>query len=130
MSSAPERIAERFNAHFASFNVRIQPEDVVIGRSGAIVEQQSRRWPRPSWYVSYRVDPDEDGLPCLEFHATSRMTNDRHGRISADGRGEELAAFADMFSYDSAASKKAAYEELRRRNRAIAERLKARGLYP
>jgi hypothetical protein len=84
-------------------------------------------------YVTYRVDADEDGLPCLEFYATSRMTNDRHARIRADGRGEHLAAVDDVFSYDpdaSTAAKKAAYEEFERRNREITDQLRARGLHP
>ena len=130
MTSASERIATSFNRYFASFNVRIRPEDVVVGACGTVVEQPSHRWPRPSWCVNYRVDADDDGLPCLEFYATSRMTNDRHVRIRADGRGEELEAVEDMFSYGSDDSKQAAYAEFERRNREIADQLRARGLYP
>jgi hypothetical protein len=61
------------------------------------------------------------------------MTNDRHGRIRADGRGEHLQAVDDMFSYSpdaSGAAKNAAYEEFERRNREISGLLRARGLLP
>jgi hypothetical protein len=57
------------------------------------------------------------------------MTNDRHARIWADGRGQELAAVEDIFTYESAVSKTSAYEEFARRNREIADQLRARGLY-
>lgn len=100
MSSARERIAESFNAYFADWDVRIRPEDVVMGCRGTVVEQRSLRWPRPGWRVNYRVDPDDNGLPCLEFYATHRMTNDRHVRIGADGQGEHLEAISEIFVVD------------------------------
>jgi hypothetical protein len=51
MTSAADRIAESFNEHFASLTVRIEPDNVVVGACGTIVEQPSERWPMPSWYV-------------------------------------------------------------------------------
>jgi hypothetical protein len=71
-----------------------------MGTRGTVIEQPSDRWPHPSWHVQYRVDTDVDGQLGLEFYVTSRMTNDRHARISADGRGEHLEAVSEMFAYD------------------------------
>jgi hypothetical protein len=133
MPSPAELIAESFNEYFASSNVRISPQDVVVGRADAIAEEPSERWPHPSWYVQYRVDADDDGQPCLEFYATSRMTNDRHARIAADGRGEHLEAPLDVYSHDPNAPaevRATAREEFERRNREITDRLRARGFRP
>jgi hypothetical protein len=133
MTSAAELIADSFNDYFGNFNVRITPDDVAVGVHGTVVEQLSDGHPPPSWYVQYRVDADNDGQPFLEFYATSRMTNDRHARISADGRGEHLEAVSEMYAYDPEAPAEvqaAAREEFDKRNREITEILRARGFRP
>lgn len=130
---AAQRIAESFNEYFASFNVRIAASDVVIGHKDTIIERPSDRWPRPSWRVQYRVDADDDGQPCLEFYATSRMTNDRHARIAADGHGEHLEAIDEVFGFDPSDPdevRAAARAKFDRRNGEIADRLRARGFEP
>lgn len=126
---AAERIAASFNQYFADFNVRLAPADVVVGRRETIVEQPSDRHPRPSWSVQYCIDDGDDGQPCLEFYATSRWTNDRHARITADGRGEHLEALDDVFAFDPKGpnTAHAAREEFDRHNREIAEALRLRG---
>jgi hypothetical protein len=132
MSSAAERIAESFNEYFGTANVRITPDDVVVGRQDTVIEQPGDRSPPPSWNVQYRVDADEDGQPVLEFYAISRWTNDRHARICADGRGEHLEAVDDVYSWDPnapAEERDAALEEFRQRDRALKERLRARGFH-
>lgn len=133
MTSAAELIADSFNDYFGDFNVRITPDDVVVGRQGTVIEQPSERWPNPSWHVQYRVDADEDGQPCLEFYAINRWTNDRHARIAADGRGEHLEAVDEVFAYDPkdpAEVQAAAREDFQRRKREIADRLRERGFSP
>jgi hypothetical protein len=90
--SPDDRVADAFNAHFSRFEISISPEDVVVGSRRTI---RKRRWS-----ISYRVDPDNDGLPSLEFYAVHRMTNDRHVRIGGDGVMQKLDAIAEGFSYD------------------------------
>jgi hypothetical protein len=114
MSPSPkERVAESFNLYFAGFDIRIAPEDVVIGSRRTIFDQRS------GWRITYRVDSDGAGMPSLEFYATNRWTNDRHVRIGADGQGEHLEAISEIFVVDpenpsSGADRNAAIErELR-----------------
>jgi hypothetical protein len=63
VTSAAELIADSFNDYFGDFNVRITPDDVVVGRQDTVIEQPSEQWPNPSWHVQYRVDADDDGQP-------------------------------------------------------------------
>src|SRR4051794_7423194 len=91
-SDAQERIAGGFNRFFAHWDIGIAPADVTPGAHRTI--QAS------GWTTTYRVDPDDAGLPCLEFYATHRMTNDRRHRIWADGHVEGLDAIWDMMIYD------------------------------
>jgi len=118
------RIAEAFNAYFGRFDIRIEPEDVVVGSRRTIG--------RDGWAISYRIDGDAAGMACLEFYATHRMTNDRHVVISADGQLEHLDAISEMVIFDpkTPGSQQAAIQEFRTRNQAIAKQLQDRGLYP
>jgi hypothetical protein len=123
--SAEARIAEVFNRYFENFGIRIQPEHVRLGVRREIRQQ--------GWRIRFRVDPDDDaGFPSLEFYATHRMTDDRHVRIRADGRVEELDAIRELFAYraDEPGSREAAEAEYLRHNRKVAEELRAAGLYP
>ena len=124
MPTPEERIADAFNRYFESFAIRIEPEDVEVGSHRSIVNR--------GWRIIYRVDPDDNGSPCLEFYATHRMTSDSHVRIWADGHTEELDAIYEAYAFDAKVpgSKEAAREKYLRHNQAVAEQLTARGLYP
>jgi hypothetical protein len=75
MASPEELIAEKFNAYFANFNIRIEVDDIRIGTLREIRAD--------GWQIRYRVDPDDAGSPNLEFYATHRMSDDRHVRMWA-----------------------------------------------
>lgn len=124
VEAAQMLIAESFNAYFANFEVRIAPEDVVDGAHNTIDDET-----RAAWVVTYRVDADDEGMPSLEFYATSRWTNDRHCRISASGEGEDLEAISEMFGYGPDTDQSAALAEFEARNEAISQQLRERGLY-
>ncbi len=121
----PEQlIAEAFNAYFGDFGIAVTPEDVVVG--------SHRRLGERGWRITYRVDPDDTGLPSLEFYATHRMTNDRHVRIRADGHVEHLEAIDESYAYDAKVpgSEEGARTRYLEHNRAVQGRLRERGLYP
>jgi hypothetical protein len=124
MATPEERIADAFNGYFANFDIHLGPEDVAVGTHRSIVER--------GWLIIYRVDPDDGGFPVLEFYATHRMTNDSHVRIWADGHSEDLDAIDELYAYDAKVpgSKEAAQEQYLRHNRAVADELRVRGLYP
>lgn len=124
MSTPEERIAEVFNGCFTNFAITIAPEDVTSGWR-AVIRQRG-------WHITLRVTPDDAGSPSLEFYATHRMTSDRHIRIWADGFLEHLDAIQEFVVFDPKipGSKEASEERYFQRNRAVAEQLRASGLYP
>ena len=124
MVAPEERIAKSFNGYFGNFDIRIEAGDVVVGS-----RQEIRR---RGWWIAFRVLPDDAGFPSLEFYATHRMTNDRHGRIWADGHIDELDAIRELYGYDPKVpgSEDAAKREYLRHNQTVAEDLRAAGLYP
>src|SRR4051812_45821737 len=75
MSTPEERVAEAFNVRFATFEITLEPGDVVVGTHREIVKR--------GWRITYRVDPDDAGYPSLELYVVHRMTDDSH---SACGR--------------------------------------------
>jgi hypothetical protein len=124
MSSPEEQVADAFNRYFANFDIRVEPDDVVVGSHRTIHGE--------GWLIRHRVDPDDAGFPSLEFYATHRMTDDRHIRIWADGALEGLDAIQPGYGYNPKApgSKEAAEQEYRRHSQEIARQLRERGLYP
>lgn len=121
---AEEAIAEAFNSYFANFSVRIDAGDVV---NGAL-----RRIAADGWLVTFRVDPEDAGMPSLELYATHRMTDDRHVRIWSDGHVEGLDAIREAYSYrpEVPGAEEAARAEYLHHNRAVAAELRGRALYP
>jgi hypothetical protein len=53
MATPEERIADKFNAYFANFNIRVEVDEVRIGSLREIRAQ--------GWRIRYRVDPDDGG---------------------------------------------------------------------
>ncbi len=88
----PNSGSRRCSTSFANFDIRIEPEDVRLG--------SRRRIGQRGWRIAYRIDPDDAGLPSLEFYATHRMTNDRHVRIWADGHVDHLDAIDEFYGFD------------------------------
>jgi len=113
------RIAASFNDYFGTFGIFIAPEDVIIGSRRTIRHDSG-------WVITYRVDPDAAGAVSLEFYATHRRTNDRHARITADGRGEHLEALREIVILNS----DNAVDDFESSNAGIERRLLERGLYP
>ena len=122
--SPEHRIAAAFNARFVQFEISIRPKDVVLGARRMIGER--------GWHIRLRVDPDDAGLPSLEYYATHRMTSDEHVRIRADGHVENLDAIWEAYGYDATVpgSEQAARERYIEHNREVADRLRERSLYP
>jgi hypothetical protein len=84
------------------------------------------------WWIAYGVDPDDGGLPSLEFYAVHRMTNDSHVRIWADGLAERLDAIQEAYGYDPKVpgAEDAAREKYLSHNGRIAKQLRAARLLP
>ena len=75
------KIEEAFNSSFANWDICL-PESAIKARErGRIVER--------GWTIWYLWGSDEDG-DYLDYYASHRMTNDRHVRLRADGRRENL----------------------------------------
>ena len=125
MDESSRRVADAFNARFDHWeSIRIAAEDVVIGNHRVLGGQ--------GWHVRFRVDPDDGGHPSLQLYATHRMTNDSHVRIRSDGHVEDLDAIWEAYAYDAKVpgDRERAHDEYLRHNRAVADELRARGLYP
>ena len=124
MSTPEERIADAFDRHFANFDIRIEPGDVRVGSRREILAH--------GWRIAFRVDPDDTGLPRLEYYATHRMTSDTHVRIWADGHEDELDAIYESYMFDSKVpgSEATAREKYLTHNRMVADELREAGLYP
>jgi len=128
MHGTPEdhvaRAFEAFLSRIGLHAVRIDPEEVVLGRH--------RTWRELHMHIAYRVDPDDAGFPNLEFYAYDPMGDDHHGRIWADGHVEELDAMRLWFHFNPEVmeSKEAARQELFAHNLGVGQHLRRRGLLP
>jgi hypothetical protein len=76
-----------FAEEFAMSDIYLAEDDVVNRRRGKI--------DKGGWEISYLFGSDEKG-EYLDYYASHRMTNDRHVRIYADGRREDLPALVDF----------------------------------
>jgi hypothetical protein len=78
------------------------------------------------------VDPDDAGLPSLEYYAGHRMTNDRHVLIWADGYRQHLDAIKGFIVWNPnvPGSREAVERAARERDGAIRRYLRDRGIYP
>jgi hypothetical protein len=86
-SGALGKIKLLFAEEFAMSDICLAEDDVVNRRRGKI--------DKCGWEISYLFGSDEKG-EYLDYYASHRMTNDRHVRIYADGRREDLPALVDF----------------------------------
>jgi hypothetical protein len=116
---------ERYFADcFGRWGISLPPRDVAARSSGHVFEH--------GWHIAYVWDT-ESGEEYLEVLAQHRMTDDRHFRVFATGRVEELPAPSGTYAYASDATeaeKLAAAERNSERNRRIYAALRERGLLP
>ena len=76
-----DRIGRAFNEEFSRWDICLPPVAIISKQSGRIVKR--------GWTVWYTFGSDE-GTDYLDYYASHRMTNDRHTRLYADGRSEDL----------------------------------------
>lgn len=79
--SGLDRIGRAFNEEFSRWDICLPPVAIISKQSGRIVKR--------GWTVWYTFGSDE-GTDYLDYYASHRMTNDRHTRLYADGRSEDL----------------------------------------
>jgi tetratricopeptide (TPR) repeat protein len=77
-------IENTFAEHFAHWKITLPQEDLNDRCSGHIFQA--------GWLIQYCFGKD-DTCGYMDYYATHRMTNDRHVRIYANGREEQLPAF-------------------------------------
>lgn len=78
-----DEIESMFNEMFAPWKIRL-PVD-------ALREQHRGQIVAAGWAIWVLLGSDENGA-YLDYYASHRMTNDRHGRIHASGAHESLPA--------------------------------------
>jgi len=117
-------IERSFRDYFRHWDIALPAAAVEARSPGHIFER--------GWHIGYVWDR-EDGEEYLEVLAQHRMTNDRHFRVFASGRVEQLPAAADFYSYGQDATD----EEIERaerdyveHNRRVYADLRMRGLLP
>jgi hypothetical protein len=120
-SGALGKIKLLFAEEFAMSDICLAEDDVVDRRRGKI--------DKGGWEISYLFGSDEKG-EYLDYYASHRMTNDRHVRIYADGRREDLAALQDFrrASQDPEEDERL-QEEFYAENRRVLDMLKEKALW-
>jgi hypothetical protein len=95
MASETEKIERFFNDYFATWRITLPAEAIAQRSSGHLFER--------GWHIGF-IWGKEDGEEYLEFLAQHSLTNDRHHRVFASGRVEDLPAPSDMFVIPAGAS--------------------------
>jgi hypothetical protein len=88
--SPTDAIETYFAGYFQNWNISLPPDAVKARKPGHIFER--------GWHIGY-VWGAEDGEEYLEVLAQHRMTDDRHFRVFASGRVEDLPGAATFYSY-------------------------------
>lgn len=118
-----ERLRERFNREFATWEIELPSDALSPGRVLLIVKR--------GWTIWTRFDIDaEDGREHLDCYSMHRMTNNSHVRWYADGEEEHLPAMAGGFGYRedaTAAEKEAARARFLADNQAVEKLLEEKG---
>jgi hypothetical protein len=114
-----DEIEAQFNAEFAHWTIRLPPEDIAQRSRGKIIQA--------GWAIWYLFGSDEMG-EYLDYYASHRMTSDRHIRIGAGGRCEDLPTIhsARLSSKDTAEDARLE-AEFYAENQRVAELLEDKG---
>lgn len=117
-------IEELFSARFERWSIALPRESLEERSGGHLFEH--------GWHIGYSWG-EESGEAFLQVLAQNRMTNDRHFKIYASGRVEDLPAPLGMYVTPAGASE----EEIARirdesieRDRQLYAELRERGLLP
>ena len=116
-----EQLRQRFNCAFADWGIELPADAVSLGLVCLIVQR--------GWTIWTRFDiATEDDRECLDYYAMHRMTNDRHGRLYADGEGEYLPAMeAHYIQGATVEEEKAARHKFFAYNQAVDKLLEEKG---
>lgn len=114
-----ERIADGFRRDFANWSLELPAEGLAFRRAGFI--QSS------GWLIQYAFGKNQYG-DYLDYYASHRMTDDRHVRLYANGRRQDLAALEGMYCTSSDPAEAARLQAAHfRRSRRVARALGAKG---
>lgn len=119
-----DAIETYFTEYFQHWNISLPPDSVTARAPGHIFEH--------GWHIGYLWGA-ENGDEYLEVLAQHRMTDDRHFRVFASGRVEDLPAPAQFYGYGPNATdeeKVQAEREYVEHNRRIHTELRDLGLLP
>ena len=118
MSDLPA-IESAFNDNFTHWQIRLP--------AAAIADRQRGRIQQAGWLIWYLFGADKRG-EYLDYYASHRLSDDRHVRLRADGRQEDLPAFQRRF-FISPNRREAAQQEAEfyANNQLVAELLAAKG---
>jgi hypothetical protein len=122
--SSTEGIERYFTECFRHWSIVLPPESVTARAAGHIFEQ--------GWHIGY-LWGTENGEEYLEVLSQHRMTDDRHFRVFASGRVEDLPAPATFYSYGPDATDRDKAEAERKYveyNQRIHAQLRDLGLLP
>jgi hypothetical protein len=122
--SSTDAIEKYFAEYFEQWSISLPPDSVTARSPGHIFEH--------GWHIGY-LWGTENGEEYLEALAQHRMTNDRHFRVFASGRVEELPAPQEFFAYGpNATDEEKEQAELKyvEYNRRIHAELRDLGLLP
>lgn len=118
MSDLPN-IESCFNDRFATWKIRLPPEDIALRRRGRLLQA--------GWTIWYLFGADDQG-EYLDVYASHRMTFDSHTRLREHGAPEELPAVEGIFqSSDDPEEAKRLLAEYCARNQCISALLAAKG---
>ncbi len=116
-------IEKNFNEYFSNWDITLPCESTIECKSGVI---QSR-----GWNIRYLFGSNNKGN-YLDFYASHRMTDDRHIRLYASGKIENLPSMWDMITYPTNANEQEKLEAERKfheNNNRVMKILKEKGFY-
>ena len=114
-----EEIETRFAETFSHWDISLPPDAVVSRSRGKIIEA--------GWVIWYVFGSDERS-EYLDYYASHRMTDDRHIRVHADGREEDLPTIQSMRIVSRDPEEDARLEaEYFARNQRVSRMLKEKG---
>ena len=93
-----EQLRQRFDRNFAHWGIELPVDAMSPGKVWLIVQRGWTIWTR------FEINA-EDGREHLDYYAMHRMTDDRHGRLYADGEKEDLPAMAGSYATSPDATK-------------------------